>query len=136
VNLFSQLYIAAKNRNWDRPTFFEHENQVFPLSLSDYGALRSTTKSDLILLLPVDKDHEPPDFFDAIAVDGAAVVCLLPTASIKTFDEYTDDVFCRTLSSNLRNLFVSMWCGYWCQLTNPMSSVEVARLPLLKFFLL
>ncbi len=39
------------------------------------------------------EDHEPPDYFDAIAIDGTALVHLLPTANIKTFDDYADSVF-------------------------------------------
>jgi hypothetical protein len=73
--------------------FFKHENQAFPPALSDFGTLRSTTKSDLMGLLSVDGDCEPPGHFDAVAIDGAALVHLLPTASIKTFEEYADSVF-------------------------------------------
>jgi len=93
VSIFSRLYIVAKNRNCDMPTFFKHENQVFPPSLSDSGTLRCTTKSDLMNLLPVDNTSEPPSYFDAIAIDGSALVHLLPTARISTFDEYADCVF-------------------------------------------
>ena len=73
--------------------FFKHENQCFPPSVSTDGILRSTVKSDLMDLLPVGEDHEPPDYFNAIAIDGTALVHLLPTANIKTFDDYADSVF-------------------------------------------
>ena len=90
VSLFSRLYIVAKNRDCDMTTFFKHENQPFPPSLSEYGKLRSSKKSDLMSLLPVNDQHEPPNFFDSLVIDGAALVHLLPTAKITTFDEYAD----------------------------------------------
>ena len=92
VSLFSRLYIVAKNRDCDMSSFFKHENQRFPPSISENGILRSTTKSDLMNLLPLDK-CEPPEQFDAIAVDGGALVHLLSTANIKTFDHYAESVF-------------------------------------------
>lgn len=101
VSLFSRLYIVAQNRNCDLPTFFKHENQPFPPSLSEYGKLRSSKKSDLMNLLLSYDQREPPPFFDVIAIDGAALVHLLPTANITTFDEYADSVFLPYLSRQL-----------------------------------
>ena len=46
-----------------------------------------------MILLPVDDQCEPPNLFDAIAIDGAAVVHLLPTANVNAFDEYAYSVF-------------------------------------------
>jgi len=93
VSLFSRLYIVTKNRNCDMPTFFKLENQVFPPSLSDSGKPRSTTNSDLMDLLPVDNASEPPSYFNALAIDGSALVHILPTTRISTFDECADCVF-------------------------------------------
>ena len=101
VSLFSRLYIVAKNRDCDMTTFFKHENQPFPPSISEHGKLRFSKKSDLMSLLPVGDQCDPPNFFDAIAIDGAALVHLLPTASITTFDEYADSVFLPHLSKQL-----------------------------------
>ena len=101
VSLFSQLYIVARNRDCDMTTFFKHENQPFPPSLSEYGKLRSSKKSDLMSIILPDDQHEPPEFFDAINIDGAAVVHLLPTTSITTFDEYADSVFLPYLNKQL-----------------------------------
>ena len=84
------------------PTFFKHENLVFPPSLPDYGTLRSTTKYDLMELLTGDDAFEAPSYFDAIAIDGTALVHLLPTTSIKTLiDEYADQVFLSYLVKQL-----------------------------------
>ena len=82
------------------PTFFKHENQGFPPSF-DYGTLRSNAKSDLMDLLPAGDDCEPLDYFDAIAIDGTALVNLPPTANIKIFNEYAASVFLSYLIKQL-----------------------------------
>ena len=46
-SLFGRLYIASQNRDGDLQNFFKHENQPWPPSFSQYGELRSGTKSDL-----------------------------------------------------------------------------------------
>ena len=74
--IFNSVYIVAKNRDCDMTTFFKHENQPFPPSLSEHGKLRFSKKSDLMSLLPVGDQCDPPNFFDAIAIDGAALVHL------------------------------------------------------------
>ena len=79
VALFSRLYIVAKHRDCDMASFFKHENQHYPPSLSEYGKLRFAKKSDLLHLLPQESQQDPPSSFDAIAYDGAALVHLLPT---------------------------------------------------------
>ena len=79
VELFSRLYIVAQSRGSDMHSFFKHENQPFPPSISAYGKLRPSKKSDLLHLLAKDQEA-PPNFFDAIVFDGAAVVYLLPVS--------------------------------------------------------
>ena len=44
---------------------------------------------------------DPPNFVDAVAIDGAALIHLLPTASITTFDKYANSVFLPHLSKKL-----------------------------------
>ena len=73
--------------------FFKHENQHYPPSLSDYGKLRYIKKSDLLHILAQESQQDPPSAFDATAYDGAALVHLLPTNHIATFDEYASCVF-------------------------------------------
>ena len=46
-SLFSRLYVSCQASDGDLEGFFGHENQSFPPSLSQYGKLRSGTKSDL-----------------------------------------------------------------------------------------
>ncbi len=73
-------------------TFFSYENHSFPPSLSEYGELRSSKKSDLLALLGHNNCADPPNSFDTIVLDGGALVHLLTTVNITTFDQYADDV--------------------------------------------
>ena len=95
VALFSRLYIVAKHRDCYMASFFKHENQHYPPSLSDYRKLRFATKSDLMHILAQEGGQlqDPPHSFDVIALDGAAIVHLLPTNNVTTFNEYASSVF-------------------------------------------
>ena len=93
VELFSRLYIVMQHREGDMSTFFKHENHPFPPSLSDRGKLRLGKKSDLLSVLPEGNDKVVPVSFDFKVLDGAAIVHLLQTNSITTFDDYATDVF-------------------------------------------
>ena len=92
VALFSRLYIVARNRECDMASFFQHENQSFPPSISEYGKLRFSKKSDLLPLLAQNDISSHPESFDVITFDGGALVHLLSTANITTFDQYADNV--------------------------------------------
>ena len=46
--LFSRLYIACQARQSSLDSFFEHENQACPPSISDMGQLLQGSKSDLM----------------------------------------------------------------------------------------
>ena len=73
--LFSRLYIACKARQCNLDSFFEHENQACPPSISDMGLLRQGLKSDLTECLI--KSSQPASIrlgIDAKALDGAAIV--------------------------------------------------------------
>ena len=83
--------------------FFRHENHPFPPSLSDLGKLRLGKKSDLLNILTKDTQNDLPDFIDVKLLDGAAVVHLLPTTNIVTFDEYADQVFVPHILKQLEN---------------------------------
>ena len=47
-SLFSRLYIACQTRDGDLDTFFQHENQTTPPSLSQGGQIRFGSKADLL----------------------------------------------------------------------------------------
>ena len=103
VSLFSRLYIAMQHRESDMSKFFSHENHPFPPSLSDQGKLRFGKKSDLLEVLVDDIHSEPPDTIHAQLLDGAAVVHLLPTVNVVTFDEYADKIFLPHISKQLES---------------------------------
>ena len=46
--LYASLYIASQARQADLSEFFSHENHVYPVSLSEYGKLWKTDKSDFL----------------------------------------------------------------------------------------
>ena len=83
--------------------FFKHDNQHYPPSLSDGGKLRIGKKSDLLGNLNEDPDQDPPVYFDAKFLDGAAVVHLLPVTSITTFDDYAHRIFIPNVIKQLEN---------------------------------
>ena len=60
--------------------FFSHENQSYPPSLSNYGALRSGTKVDLLVcvshLVP-HHDTVKPHEAHMVILDGAAIVNMI-----------------------------------------------------------
>ena len=73
--LFCRLYIACQARQCNFDSFFEHENQACPPSISDMGQLRQGSKSDLMECLT--KSSQPASIhlgIDAKALDGAAIV--------------------------------------------------------------
>ena len=46
--LFANFYVTCQSRAGDLENFFAHENQAFPVSLSEYGKLHNRVKSDFI----------------------------------------------------------------------------------------
>ena len=50
-----------------------------------------------------DVHGEPPNFIDTRLLDGAAVLHLLPTVSVSTFDEYADKIFLPHRSKQLES---------------------------------
>ena len=60
---------------------------------TDRGKLRLGKKSDLLGVLPIETDNDPPVVFDVKVLDGAAIVHFLSTTCISTFNEYAGNVF-------------------------------------------
>ena len=90
--LYASLYVACQTREGDLNDFFAHENHSFPPALSSYGKLRQTTKSDGIKILS--KLHEPlyeEQDVTAIALDGAAIVQMVPPRTSKTMGQYCEN---------------------------------------------
>ena len=102
--LFSQLYVSCQVRDGNMEEFFRHENQSYPPSLSKFGRLRSGTKADLLNCLPNTHPAPPDDVtinVDAVLLDGAAIINMLPPGATTTFKEYSELVFLPYVQSQL-----------------------------------
>lgn len=101
-SLFSKLYISTcEHRTGDLDSFFSHENQASPPSLSVMGTLRSGVKADLIKCLVnmsevLSVPNLPP--CSTKILDGPAIVHMLAPGNSRTFVEYADTVFVHFLS--------------------------------------
>ena len=104
-NLFSRLYIACQTRDGDLDTFFMHENQSAPPSLSQGGKIRLGTKADLLRCLELENFWETnTPVVNAKFFDGAALVQMLRPGTAKTFQDYADAVFTPYVSSQLESV--------------------------------
>ena len=92
--LFSRLFIACQSREGNLDEFFTFENQPWPPSLAQSGKLRSGQKADLIKCI-LNQAADPPSNFqaDAVILDGAVIVQMLPVKTARTFDEYFNAIF-------------------------------------------
>jgi len=104
--LFSRLYIGCQTRNGNLDTFFEHENQAYPPSISEFGTLRFGSKSDLLSCLEKvtsisDSETGLPPLIDMLALDGAVIVQLLKPGKAKTFADYATDIFLPYIQSQM-----------------------------------
>ena len=102
--LFSRLYISCQVRERDLDSFFPHENQSFPPSLSQYGKIRSGQKSDLLKCLEkvCPAKAEKPST-EVLFLDGTAIVNMLkPTGACKTFEKYSQQVFIPYMTKELK----------------------------------
>ena len=102
--LFSKLYIGCQNRDGDIDEFFKHENQAFPPSLSDFGKLRATVKSELLTCFEAlsPPKRELPNGVSVVILDGAAIVQLLKVVGVSTYEQYANDIFKPYVTSILR----------------------------------
>lgn len=90
--LFSRLYIGTTNRSANLDEFFEHENQPFPISISDNGHLRLGSKSDILNCLENLCEAAEPKRLTSYLIEGAIIPHFIPTTGIKTFGEYATRV--------------------------------------------
>ena len=92
--LFSRLFIACQNRDGNLDEFFAFENQPWPPSLAQSGNLRSGQKAGLIKCI-LNQAADPPSNFqaDAVILDGAVIVQMLPVKTARTFEEYFNTIF-------------------------------------------
>lgn len=92
--LFLRLYIACQSRDGNLDDFFTYENQPWPPSIAQNGKLRGGQKADLVKCLANEATEilERPSV-DAVILDGAVIVQMLPVKTSRTFEEYFATVF-------------------------------------------
>ena len=103
--LFSRLYVACQARQCNLDSFFEHENQACPPSISDMGQLRQGSKSDVMECLT--KSSQPASIhlgIDAKALDGAAIVHNGLARSLSTFEEYSQEMILPYITTQLETV--------------------------------
>ena len=104
--LFSRLYIACQARQCNIDSFYEHENQACPPSISDMGQLRQGSKSELMECLI--KSSQPASIYhgiDAKVLDGAAIVHNYGQArGLSTFEEYSQEMILQYITSQLETV--------------------------------
>ena len=104
-SLFSCLYVSCQVKDGILEGLFGLENQSFPPSLSQYGKLRSGTKLDLLSCLEKNGPAEAQrPSFEALLLDGAAIVNMPKPGASKTFQEYSESVFLPYVTNQLRNV--------------------------------
>lgn len=115
VQLFSKLFIAAQHREMDLNSFFQHENQAYPPSLSVDGGIRACGKSELTRILETvsDKGADFTGQCDAIIFDGATVINMLPPRTSKTFGEYFRNEFQQFTAKVISNMTVKRVDFVW-----------------------
>ncbi|KAG0713410.1 hypothetical protein GWK47_016295 [Chionoecetes opilio] len=77
VSIFSRLYIVAQHRDCDMNSFFSHENNSFPPSVSDKGKLRLGSKSDLLKCLIKKVENDAPNLLHRDDTDDDAEMNVL-----------------------------------------------------------
>ena len=104
ASLFATLYVACQTRDGDMDTFFSHENQPFPPSLSSFGQLRQGKKSDLMACMEplAQSTNQTRPNIDVAIMDGAVLVNILRPSSCKTFSDYASDVFVPYINRELQ----------------------------------
>ena len=103
-SLYASLYIASQYRDGNLGVF-SHENHAYPISLSEYGTLSKTDKADFLKVL---NDIHPPlgetcVTAKAFVADGAVLVNMNAPKISKTYGEYADVEFIRSLNGVVKN---------------------------------
>ncbi len=93
--LYLSLYVACQTRNGDLSEFFPHENHSYPPAISENGKIRKTNKSDFLSCLQAhgNAKEESPKGLTAKIIDGAAIVQMTTSKNVKTYGEYSLEVF-------------------------------------------
>ena len=93
-NFYALLFDTSQLRDCNMDELFKHEHHNYPPFISEYGALRKTSKSDFLDCLQGCGSSMPtsPEFTAKVA-DGAATVQSLKPRISKTFGKYASTEF-------------------------------------------
>ena len=100
-NLFSGLYIACQSRDGDLETFFKHENQPEPQSISSTGKVRPGTKSDLLPCLERLVQDTPISCKPDATVSRPILDHMVKPQVVRTFKEYVQIQFIHYINTQL-----------------------------------
>jgi len=113
--LFSRLYITCQSSDRNLEEFLKFENQPWPSSLSHMGQLREGLKADLVKCLKAVATPETEQLtLDAIILDRAVIVQMLPPGTVRTFEGYCQTVFGPYIERQLQSVTVTdlVWDVY------------------------
>ena len=102
--LFGRMYIANQHRNGNLLEFFSHENQLSPPSISDKGKLRGGSKSKVLQCIGEKTLEMDTATFNCYIIDGGALLNILPTQGMITFDDFAKKVFISHLKQHLKDV--------------------------------
>ena len=105
--LFSRFYIACQARQGKLDSFFEHENQACPLSISDImGQLLQGSKSDLTeYLTNSSQSASIHPGIGAKVLDRAAIVHVVKPGACRILEEYSQQMcLSNNTTSQLENV--------------------------------
>ena len=92
--LYASLYVGAQVRDVNFDIFFEHEQQTYPPSISEYGNMRiPKNKSEFLQSLETGGNifNGAPAIIDACVFDGPVLMHWDPPKSSKTYRMYCSD---------------------------------------------
>ena len=120
-NLYASMFVACQLRDCNLSEFFEHEKHSYPSSLSEYGKIQKTSKSDFLSCLELygTSSLASPEVTTKV-IDSAAVVQNLKPTTSNTFGEYSVNEFqiyalhLRCLISSSKILATSLHCVLVC----------------------
>ena len=90
--LYASLYIACQSRSAE---FFSHENHSYIPSISEHGKFRKSSKADFVGILESTGETREiaPEDVTMKVFDGAAIVQMTRSSTVKTYGEYSKNIF-------------------------------------------
>ena len=90
ARLFGRMYLANQHRQGDPLTFFSHENQLDPPSISLEGKMCTGDKSKLLDCIGLVDVENSDAVFDCHIIDGGTLINTLSPAGAVTFMDFAN----------------------------------------------